>query len=70
MGYEVQEQNLDIYTQHLFSKMVDPNKETFGIYKEKSLKLHQEFNKLVIEKKVRKEVEALVERMGITKEVV
>lgn len=44
--------------------------ERFGTYKEKSLDLHYKFNKPKMQKKVRKEVEELVERMGITKEVV
>lgn len=38
-------------------------------YKEKSLKLDQQFKKPLIQKKVQKEVEAFVESIGTTKEV-
>ncbi|XP_057855729.2 uncharacterized protein LOC131065282 [Cryptomeria japonica] len=50
--------------------MVDKSEERFDTYKEKSLDLHCKFKKPEIQRKVRKEVEQLVENMGITKEVV
>lgn len=40
MGYEVEEQILEVYDQHLLSQLVDPNEERFKTYKEKSLNLH------------------------------
>lgn len=40
MGYEVEEKILELYAQHLLSKLVDPNELRFVTYKEKSLKLH------------------------------
>lgn len=70
MGYEVDEIFLELYAQHLLSQLVDPNEERFETYKEKSLKLHQQFKKSVIQKKAQKEVEALAKSMGISKEAV
>lgn len=49
---------------------MDPNEERFITYKEKSLKLYQQFKKPVIQKKVQKEVEAFAESIRIPKEVV
>ncbi|XP_059068433.1 uncharacterized protein LOC131858953 [Cryptomeria japonica] len=70
MGYEVEENILELYAKHMLIKPVDPDEERFGTYAEKSLKLHQKFKKSMIQKKVWKEVEALAKRMGITKEAI
>lgn len=70
MGYEVDEEILELYAQHLLSKPIDPSEERFGTFTEKDLKLHKEFKKPKIQKKVRREVEAYVESIGISKEVV
>ncbi|XP_059066400.1 uncharacterized protein LOC131857713 [Cryptomeria japonica] len=45
-------------------------RERFGTYKEKSLQVHSELNRLIIAKKVRKEVEAFVEQARFTKEAI
>lgn len=42
MGYEVDEQILELYTQHLLSKLVDPSEERFETYAKKSLKLQRQ----------------------------
>lgn len=70
MGYEVEEEIIELYAQHLLSKPVDTFGERFETYAEKSLKFHSQFKKLEIVRKVRKEVEAYAKRIGITKEVV
>lgn len=70
MGYEVDENTLDIHAQHILRKPVDGKEERFGTYKEKILSLHSQFTKPRMQKRVRKEVEQLAEDMGITKEVV
>lgn len=70
MGYEVDGNTLDAYAQHLLSKQVNEKEERFGTYKEKDLDLHKKFIELTRKRKVRKEVEELVEQMGISKEVV
>lgn len=57
MGYEVDANTLDMYAQHLLRKTVDEKEERFGTYKEKSLRLHSQFTKPGMQKRVRKEVE-------------
>lgn len=57
MGYEVDANTLDMYAQHILSKLVDEKEERFGTYKEKSLSLHSQFTEPIIQKRVRKEVE-------------
>lgn len=49
---------------------MDKYEERFDTYKEKRLSLHSQFKKPEIQKKVRKEVEQLVENLRITKEAV
>lgn len=39
MGYEVDKQILELYVEHMLSKLVDPNEERFWTYKEKILKI-------------------------------
>lgn len=70
MEYEVEGHVLDAYSQHLLRKLVDKFEEMFVNYNAKSLDLHSKFKKLEIQMKVRKEVEQLVENLGITKEEV
>lgn len=60
MGYEVEEDILTTYVDHLLAQPVDSNATRFGTYKEKSLEVHFELPKLVTTKKVRKEVEQFV----------
>lgn len=69
-GYEVSSDILNAYAQHLLRNPVDKSEEMFGTYKEKILSLHSQFTKLGMQRRVRKEVEQLLEDMGITKEVV
>lgn len=70
MGYKVDGNILDTYAQHLLSKLVDEKEERLDTFKEKDLDLHKKFIEPTRKRKVRKEVEELVEKMGITKEVV
>ncbi|XP_059073825.1 uncharacterized protein LOC131874459 [Cryptomeria japonica] len=70
IGYEVDGNALDAYASHLLSKPIDEKEERFGTYKEKDLDLHKKFTEPTKKRKVRKEVEELVEQMGISKEVV
>lgn len=65
MGYEIDGNTLAAYAQHLLSKPVDEKEEMFGTYKEKYLDLHKKFIEPTRKRKVRKEVEELVEQMGI-----
>ncbi|XP_059068979.1 uncharacterized protein LOC131859358 [Cryptomeria japonica] len=69
MGYEVDGNTLDAYSQHLLSKLVDQKEEKFGTDKEKDLDLHKKFTESRRKRKVKKEVEELAEQMGITKVV-
>lgn len=68
MGYKVDEQIHELYTQHLLSKPVNPSKGRFGTFVEKDLQLHSQFKKLEIVKKVIKQIEEYVESIRITKE--
>lgn len=70
MGYEVDELTLETYAQHLLSKPMDEKEERFGTFKEKDLDLHKQFTGIERKRKIRKEVEQLAEKMGITREVV
>lgn len=54
MGYEVNDDTLNAYAWHLFSKPVDKTKERFGAYKEKILNLHSQFTKPRMQRRVRK----------------
>lgn len=62
MGYEVDKDLLVAYVDHLLAQSVDTTTETFGTYKEELMKVHSELKKLVIAKKVRKEVQAFTEQ--------
>lgn len=68
MGYEVEADLLIAYADHLLEQPVDSNATRFGTFKEKSIEVHSELAKLVIAKKVRKEVEQFVVEQGYTKE--
>lgn len=70
MGYKVEGHILDAYAQQLLRKLMDKSEEIFRTYKEKSLDSHSKFKKPEIQKKVRKEVEQLVDSMGISKKEV
>lgn len=67
MGYEVDNDLLNPYAYHLLEQPVDTTTKRFGTYKEKS-QGHSELQRLVIAKKIRKEVEEFVEKEGFTKE--
>lgn len=70
MVYEVEADLLIAYADHLLSTPIDPSATRFGTFKEKSIKVHSELAKLVIAKKVRKEVEEFVVSQGFTKEMI
>lgn len=68
MGYEVYKDLLIAYVDHLLEQSVDTTIERFGTYKQKSLQVHYELQQPVIAKKIRKELEAFIEKEGFTKE--
>lgn len=43
MGYDVDAQTLEVYSQHLLRKPVDSNEPRFGTFKEKDMELHEKF---------------------------
>lgn len=70
MGYEVEADLLIAYVDHLLSTPVDPNATRFRTFKEKYIEVHCELAKLVIAKKVRKEVEQFAIEQGFKKEAI
>ncbi|XP_059071576.1 uncharacterized protein LOC131868124 [Cryptomeria japonica] len=70
MGYEVETDLLIAYVVHILSTPVYPNATRFGTFKEKSIEVHSDLAKLVIAKKVRKEVEQFAIEQGFTKEAI
>lgn len=68
MGYEVDAQTLEAYSQHLLRKPVDPSEGKFVTFKEKDLELHKKFTQLERKRKVTKMVGEVAEQMGFTKE--
>ncbi|XP_059073482.1 uncharacterized protein LOC131874225 [Cryptomeria japonica] len=70
MGYKVEKDILVAYAEHLLAQPVDTTAKRFRTYKEKSIEVHSELSRLVISKKVRKEVEKFSEQQGFTKEAI
>jgi len=68
MGYEVDEQIVELHVQHMLSQPKDPKAERFGTFEELSIKIHVELKELEIKRKVRKEVEHIAQGLGIPKE--
>lgn len=54
MGYEVDAQKLEVYAQHLMSKLVDSNEPRFVTFKEKDVELHEKFTQPTRKRKVSK----------------
>lgn len=61
MGYEVEENILKVYAEHLLSMPLDTTEERFGCYAEKSMQLDDQSHKPKIVRRVRKEVELVVQ---------
>lgn len=70
MGYEVEADILISYVDHLLAQAVDSNVTRFGTFKEKYIEVHSELTKLIIAKKVRKQVEQFAIEQGFTKEAI
>ncbi|XP_057873186.1 uncharacterized protein LOC131079291 [Cryptomeria japonica] len=68
IGYEVDKDLLIAYADHFLDQLVDTSTERFGKFKEKLLQVHFELQRIVIEKKMRKEVEAYAKHVEFTKE--